>query len=286
MLTPLRPSEFDAYIDFAYDLALDPARSGYPTYCDGIKTKADFIARAKKSLERPNEEILLFVEGGQAEGWIAYERMEADRYLHAHSFNIRRDTGAALAEFVDHCRKRWPGFELDLGFPVENVEAVSWLQGAGAPCIERSWNYQLFLDGYTPLPEDPDLRRVTAENFEEFAAVHRKIEGDMYWSCERVRERLDDWIIFVTGEGDAAGELLLTSWQDGGRQEIFALTFADGQYREGPFRALLASGLNALKERGEKYLTFFVDNGEEGEDVLTGLGFQLVGGYVAYRVTL
>jgi len=286
MLTPLKPSEFDSYIGFAYELALDPARSGYPTWCDGIKTREDFIARAKKTLERPYEEILLFVEDGQVEGWIAYEHLEADRYLHSHVFNIRRDTGAALAEFVDYCRGRWPGSDLDLGFPAENVEALTWLEGTGIPCIEHSWNYQAFLDGYTPLPDDPEVRRVTAEDFEEFSAVHRKIDGDMYWNCERVRERLDDWLIFITGAGDAAGELLLSSWQDGGRQEIFALSFADGQYREGPFRALLAAGLNALKERGVKYLTFFVDDGEEGGDVLTELGFQLVGGYAAFRVTL
>ena len=36
MLIPLKREEFDKYIDFAYALALDPARSGYPTYTDGI----------------------------------------------------------------------------------------------------------------------------------------------------------------------------------------------------------------------------------------------------------
>lgn len=32
-----------------------------------------------------------------------YEHQE-ERYLHAYSFYTRRDTGRALAEFVDHCR--------------------------------------------------------------------------------------------------------------------------------------------------------------------------------------
>ena len=31
MLRYLKESEFDLYIDFAYELALDPTRSGYPT---------------------------------------------------------------------------------------------------------------------------------------------------------------------------------------------------------------------------------------------------------------
>lgn len=285
MLRLLKASEFDTCINFAYELSQDITRSGYPTYCDGIKTKADFIKRIRKSLDRPTEDILLFLEDGQVEGLIAFEHLEEDRYLHAYVFNIRRDTGTALAEFLDWCRERWPGFTLDLGFPKENADALSWLEGAGVPCNERSWNYQIFLDGYTPLPDSPDVRRIGADNFEEFAAVHSKIEGDMYWNCDRVRKTLDNWAIFVTGEGDAAGEVLMTDWGDD-HQEIFALEFADGQYHEGPFRALLIAGLNYLKGQDAKYLTFFIDDGSECGQALTGLGFQLVGGYVCHRLTL
>ena len=284
MLRPLEASEFDAYIEFAYGLSQDLTRSGYPTYCDGIKTRERFISRAKKSFDRPSEDILLFVEDGQAEGLIHFQHLEEDRYLQTFICNIRQNTQAALAEFVDYCRERWPGFDLTLGFPAENVEALSWLEEAGIPCIDRSWNYQIFLDGYTPLPEDPSVRKIGADNFEDFAAVHRKIEG-MYWNCDRVRESLDNWAIFVIGEGDAAGEVLMTD-RGGGYQEIFALEFADGQYREGAFRALLTAALNHLKARKTKYLTFFVQNSSECGHILTGLGFQLEGGYVCHRLTL
>ena len=280
MLRLLEASEFDTYINFAYELSQDMTRSGYPTYCDGIKTKADFIERTKKSLDRPSEDILLFLEDGQVEGLIHFQHQEEERYLQTFVFNIRRDTGTALAEFVDWCRERWPGSDLLLGFPAENVEALSWLEGAGVPCSERSWNYQIFLDGCTPLPDSPDVRRVTAENFEDFAAVHRRIESDMYWNCDRVRETLDDWAIFVTGEGDTAGEVLMTDKGDD-YQEIFALEFAD----ESAFRKLLTAALNHLKTCKMKYLTFFVDSSEEGK-ILTELGFQLVGGYVCHRLTL
>lgn len=214
------------------------------------------------------------------EGLIHFQHLEGDRYLQTFVFNIRRDTGTALTEFVDYCRERYPGFNLFLGFPTENVEALSWLEGASVPCIARSWNYQIFLDSYTPLPGSPDVRRVTAENFEDFAAVHSKIEGDMYWNCDRVRETLDNWAIFVTGEGDAAGEVLMTD-KGGEYQEIVALEFPD----ENAFRKLLTAALNHLKARKMKYLTFFVDSVEEGK-ILTELGFQLVGGYACHRLNL
>lgn len=285
MLRLLKESEFDTYIDFAYELALDPARSGYPTYCDGMKTKRDFIDRAKKSLERSGEDILLFVEDGEAEGFIAFEHQEGERYLHAHVFNIRRDTGTALAEFVDYCRERWPGCLLDLGFPAENVDAAGWLQGQGVPCIERSWNFLLDLSQYRPRALPSGVKRVGAENFEDFAVIHRQIQGEMYWNCDRVRNTLDDWAIFVTGEGESAGEVLMTL-DDGPHQEIFALDFADGRHHKEPFQALLTAALNCLKEKGTRWLTFFVDEGCPEGEALKALGFRLVGTFICHRLTL
>lgn len=286
MLKLLQEAEFEHYMDFAYELALDPARSGYPVYFDGMKTREDFVSRTRKALERPGEDILLFVEDGEVEGVIAFEHQEGERYLHPNIFSIRRDTGAALAEFLDYCRERWPGFTLDLGFPAENVEALGWLDGQGIPCNERSWNFLLNLDGYAPLPEPSGVRRITAENFEDFAAVHRKVEeGGMYWNCERVRATLNDWAIFVTGEGKAAGEVLMTL-DDEPHQEIFALEFADGRYHEGAFRALLAVALNLLKSHGTKWITSFVDEGCPEGDVLKSLGFRLVGTFICHRLTV
>lgn len=285
MLKPLEKSEFDACVDFAYELSLDLTRSGYPTYCDGIKTRQDFIDDVRKTFSRPDKKGLLFIRDGQTEGLIAFDCLEEDRYLHPYIFSIRRDTAAALAEFVDYCRERWPGFTLDLGFPAENVEALTWLEGEGVPCIERSWNYQFFLDQYTPQPVDPTVRKIGADNFEEFAAIHRRIPGEMYWDCDRVRKSLDQWVIFVAGEGNSAGEVLMTMDEDP-HQEIFALEFADGVYREGPFRALLTASLNTLKAHGSKYLTFFVDHDFEARYVLDTLGFTLVGGYVCHEIKL
>lgn len=83
--------------------------------------------------------MLTKLESSQFDHYLdfAYDHQE-ERYLHAYIFYTRRDTGRALAEFVDHCRARWPGHVLDLGFPAENADAIAWLEGEGIPCIERS----------------------------------------------------------------------------------------------------------------------------------------------------
>jgi len=49
MLIKLKEQDFDKYIDFAYALALDLTKSGYPTYTDGIKTREDFIRQSRRA---------------------------------------------------------------------------------------------------------------------------------------------------------------------------------------------------------------------------------------------
>ena len=44
MLRFCSKEDFLQYADFAYALALDVTKSGYPTYCDGVKTKTMFLA--------------------------------------------------------------------------------------------------------------------------------------------------------------------------------------------------------------------------------------------------
>ena len=50
-------NEFEEYSERAYVLALDPSRSSFPSYADGIKTTEDFLAIAKRGFESENEEI-------------------------------------------------------------------------------------------------------------------------------------------------------------------------------------------------------------------------------------
>ena len=51
MLLECSRNDFEKYTDFAFELALDPSKSGYPTYRDGIKTKAMFVERLLKAFD-------------------------------------------------------------------------------------------------------------------------------------------------------------------------------------------------------------------------------------------
>ena len=197
MLVPLQEKDFHKYIDFAYELALDPARTCYPVYYDGVKTRALFEADARKGISLPEDQILLYEEDGVIEGWLHYYYLPEDRYIAHRSCGIRRNTARALQELSEHLAARYPGCEWAVGFPSENQEALDWVKGAGFELLEDSQYYTFHFDQYIPGPEDPSVERITEKNFEKFQRVHRAIEGEMYWNCQRLREDLPSWDLFV-----------------------------------------------------------------------------------------
>lgn len=282
MLVPLLEKDFDKYIDFAYELALDPVRSGYPAYFDGIKTKSDFIDRARKAFERPGEEILLYQLDGVVEGWIHYGYLEEDQYLFLNACCIRRNIADALTDLSAYLTARYPGSKWVMGFAAENREAIAWMEDVGFSRLEESSHYVFFFDQYVPMPDVTGVEQITEENFVKFQRVHQTVDAQMYWNCQRVRQDLANWDLFVTEEDDVAGEVMAIDEGDG-FYEIFALVCEDGQFHEGLYRRLLACALNEGKRKNERYLTFFVDPDSEENRILPELGFRLVDRYLAYQ---
>lgn len=282
MLTHLKEEQFDQYIDFAYALALDPARSGYSAYFDGIKTREDFIESAKFAMDHPDRGVLLYHLDGQVEGWIQYYILPEDRYAGLSACCIRRGTADALSEVTAYLSERCPGYEFSPGFPAANREAAAYLESAGFRKIEETNHYQIFFSQYTPAPDPEGVERVTEAAFEKFARVHRKIERNMYWNTERVRADLSSWDLFIAEENGVAAELMVNHESDG-FYVVFALESEDGLFHEELSRNLLVYGMNSAKRDGAAHLTCFVEPDSGMNKIFREMNFQLIGGYVAYQ---
>ncbi len=278
MLIPLKREEFDQYIDFIYALALDPAKSGYPTYADGIKTKADFVNRSLRAFERENEGILLYERAGRTAGWIHYYYLSEDKYLDTCSFCVEDGMGDAIEEFVAFAHERFPGSELYLGFPGENTQAKAVLEAEGFTCIERAFNDVFDLGRYEPRQPNTDVIPVTRENFELFRALHAGHE-EMYWNSDRLLANMDDWrlLLYMPG-GVPMGAL--QARKDSEMGEIFGMFFP-AAYDAEAYWALVTAALNGAKADGAGSMVFFNDR-ESQADALA-LGFRCVGEYMCYQ---
>ncbi|MCM1043400.1 MAG: hypothetical protein NC350_04250 [Corallococcus sp.] len=284
MLRVCTQNEFEKYIDFAYALATDPTKSGYPSYSDGIKTKEMFVARSRESFLRDTEEILLFELDGKIEGWIHYYFLPEDNYLSTVSFNIASHTEQALSEFLQFAKLKFEGHDLFLGFSTKNKPAVEFLSNCGFELIEEDNNNTGLLKQYKPISVNGGIVRITKDNFGNFRKIHCIAEDGMYWNSDRIYDSIDDWVIFVKmQEGDTVGSVYYNTVDDGWF-EIFGIDLKDNVFDEIVVRELLGIAMNTAKDTGGTYMTFFC--GDEEQKVADKLGFTLIDKYVCYKKSL
>ena len=127
MLVKAVKEDIEQYMDFAYSIAMDQAKSGYPLWSDGIYTKEEFVDHVWKSYHNNDRDILLFIIDGVVEGWIQFFYIEKDRYLQTNGFLINSNTEQALTEFLEYVRAHFAGYDLYLGFPKENTNVIPFL---------------------------------------------------------------------------------------------------------------------------------------------------------------
>lgn len=279
MLAEPTKEEVEKYLDFAYGLALDPARSGYPTYTDGIKTREDFEEAAWKGFYNDHRKILLFESNGRVEGWIQFTFLPEDHYLQTEIFNIASGTEQALSEFEAYCKENYSGADLYFGFPKDNAAAVNYLSRNGWTCIERSYNDVLHFETYHPMEDCATVVPVTRDNYRDFQSLHQPIEGDMYWNSQRLYADLDNWTIWLAYRGKTPAAAIYYT-NESILTEIFGVDFAGNRFEETIFRLLLIKALNDCKEKGCRHMVFF--NDEESQRAALACGFTCVGEYVCY----
>lgn len=279
MLRKTTIGEAEQYIGFAYELALDPARSGYPTYTDGIKTKEDFIDLCRYAFTRDDREVLLYIENNIVSGWIQFLFEKEDRYLETSVFNIAGDFSRALKEFIEYCNENFADYSICMGFPGNNQAANRYLTEIGWSCEEQSYNNVLFFDQYELHPEDSNVVRITKENYSDFRKLHEPIEGSMYWNSDRLYEALEEWEIYVYFEdGEPAAAIYNRDSQV--LMHIYGVDYKNNVYQPKAFRLLMAKALNECKRNGKKYMVFFGEQ-QDQQDALE-LGYTCVGEYVLY----
>ena len=274
MLVRATREDIARYLDFAYAIALDQTRSGYPLFSDGVSTREQFAEHVWRGYGREDGDILLFVADGAVEGWIQFFYIARDRYLQTDGFLIGRDTDRAMSEFMEYAHAHFAGYDLYLGFPERNARAIAFLRQRGCRLSEEAYHDIFVFDGAAVGTASPGLVKVTEGNFPEFEELYRA-EPDAYWSADRIRAALNEWTVYLLHrDGIAAGYVCA---RDG---EIFSLGYREHRFDRDVYGALVTAVLRDLKAAGYGHMTFF--NDEESQSAALELGFSCVGKYVLY----
>ena len=279
MLTRLTEAEFDRYAPWAYSLAMGKAHCSYPTWQDGIKTREDFMQRARRGFT--DEEVLLFWHDGEVRGWIQWFAIPEESYAMTVSFLVEDHVEEAAREFVAHVAQTNPGVTLDIGLDGANVQAAAALERCGFKLLESAVNHTIFFEKCPIAPVSEGVALMTEADEEDFRCLHN--DPDMYWNTDRLLADLPNWRVYLHRQEGAAVAALVC--RAGDWPEVFSVEFAGGDFLAESYRAMMAACLNDLRAEGIRYMTYFEEDAC-ALPILAELGFQQVGRYLAYRKEL
>ena len=274
MLVKATKEDIEQYMDFAYSLAMDQTKSGYPLWSDGISTKEEFVDRVWKSYEREDRDILLFVVDGAVEGWIQFFFIQEDRYLQTNGFLINSHTEQALTEFLEYAHAHFPGYDLYLGFPKRNIDAISALQKENCRLIQECYHDIYVFDGADIQAETDGIVRVTESNFSEFSEIYQT-DPETYWNAERISQALNEWLIYLLYRKDTVMGYICARNGD-----VVSLGYRDNMFDKSVYKALATVIMRDVQAEGYKHLIFF--NDAESQSAALELGFSCVSEYVLY----
>lgn len=276
MLRPVCLEELDVLIDAFWPVALDLTRSTYPTYTDGVKTRADFAETIRRAHQADWGEVLVHVCDGAVNGLLVTDEAD-DVYVSLHVCLTHVHQPECLAETLAYLCAKHPGKTLWLGFAPENTEMLAFAEAMGFRLLDDSVNWNIALDAWNPQESELSSLPVTHGNYAAFRALWT--DADMYWNADRISAALEQWTLFITADGRGA----VACMDEGVMLEIFGFQYRDG-YDEAVHRALLTACLNSAKANGAKYLTYF--SAPEEAAVMQSQGFRRVSDYRCYEKKL
>ena len=272
MLRKITEHEFEQYIEFAYELAMDLSKASFPIYNDGIKTKELFWEKSRKGLDSEEEEILLYLRDGVVEGWIHFYVIKEDQYIGPQNILVNHGYQEALKELLTYWNENYSGYEWNIYLPNQNKEALSFMKQNGYEILEENVVDVMLFDQYTIREEFESVVKVTKENFEWFRQLHVPVEDDMYWTSSRIYETLGEWSIYAYVKDSICLATIYNHVSPKRHDEIVGVDWKNDWIESEILEALLVTCLNASKRSGAYSMYYF--NDLESHKVAKTLGFN------------
>ena len=154
MIRTCDKNTFDAYADYFYQLAQNKKNAAFPLYCDGVKTKEDYLKTVYQSFEREDEDLLIYEKDGKVQGLFQIFFIKEDRYSGVQFAVVKGDFAEALQELLKIISEKYDGFTFNVYLPEES-ESVD-LSACAPRSRKGSRPLQCLLEG---TPGDQSRRR-------------------------------------------------------------------------------------------------------------------------------
>lgn len=271
-------------LEFTWSLTQENSKSSYHK----ITSKVELIDKLNRGIECNTEKLIACYENNMLKGVCLYFWIDEDKYAQTTVFVIDTDYNTVADELIGYIRKELPDYELLIGIPFDNVNAIKYFKYRDIECIESSYDTRLKSENYIPNDIKYNIEAIDSNSFDEYANFHDKHAGDIYWISSRLKERLDIFRIFVyRHEGIISGSIFVTKYAEGA--EVFGMYIDDKVKDNGIDSALIYHMLGSLYDEFDDIneVVYFIDeNAKEELSLVLGMGFEINDTYRCYKVSL
>lgn len=281
MIIEINDALLDEVIAFAWEYQRYQETCSFPKYASFEALKDVFV----RSFNHEDDQVLACIESGELIGVLNLQVKRDDLYLQSvGGIFAKRHFNEVAAQFMDYIKAHYPGFELYIGYPIENQVAISYLENIQAELLDACVTMKLQKANFNHMTPRHEVVPLPSERYEEYAIFHDTHNPTMYWTSTRIFNRLDLWNIYVIIEqNNIVGSLLIK--EVGIDPEIFALSIDEAYLGQGLELDLLSASMDDCFSETIEHVLFFVD-----EDDLTQIeatlkvGFKQIDTYRCYKL--
>lgn len=278
--------KLDEVIEFAWELSQNNLNASYP--------RISSIERLKEELERAinleNQNIVGYYQQDILYGVCFYFWISDEKYVQTTGFLIRENYEQIADDFISHISKQLPGYELFIGVPFTNKNAIEYFKGKNIECIEDSIVTRICNLGAHTNQRYDCIEDINEHNFDEYAMFHDKhaIPAEIYFNSKNLLKIIERFrILTFRQNGRIHASIFVRVGKD--ISEVIGL-FIDEEYKNQGIESILINKMlmQLYNEFGSiKEILYFIDEGSTEEfDLALAAGFEIKERYRLYKYIL
>lgn len=218
---------FEAVIDFAWELSQNDLFASYPKIKHAKELKEEIL----KAISEENKNIIACYNQGILCGVCIYFWDCDTKYAQTTEFLIQENYEQIADEFIHYLTAQLDGYELFIGVPYTNHNAIQYFQKKNIECIEASIDTRLYNLHSQETQKDNHIEMISDINFEEYGTFHDKyaLPLQMYYDSHKLKIDIEHFRILVFKlDNQIRGSIFVKRFKD--MAEVFGL-FIDTEYK-------------------------------------------------------
>ena len=273
--------EMKSAVEFAKRITKREKKLGYPQEIWEIDNIESFF---KLAINEDNYKLLI-LEENNIEGIVLLKKIDKDKYLQTiGGIYFNSDYSYVLEKLINYLKNNCKGYELFIGYTKDSKSIIKSLSKIGV-LIEELDFYNLNPRYFKEIDLRENIIELDNSNVDEFFDLHNRLNADMYWNSDRLREVLDDWKIYLyILDGRINAYVLGTVFKDNSA-EIFTLSSIE-KIKDNVFKELTWKISNYFVENNVEYIISTCESGDNEGELLKELNYKMTNDYILFKINI